>query len=195
MFEFLTAIVTGVFGGGATGLLGVVLQRFFDWRKQATDIEALRLQNEMTIQLRTIELEAAAKAATLDASVRQQMAEFDLQGKIEVAAADAYAASMQADRATYLSADAQNKSRLARWAMTVVDFSRGVLRPWGTVYLMVVTTLMWRWSSDLATQMHAQFSADQVMQIQLRIIETILYLVTTSWVWWFGVRSSQPKGK
>ena len=87
MFELLSTIVSGVLGGGATGLLGVLLQRFFDWRKQSQDLELLKLNNELAIQLRSLELEAAAKAATLDASVRQQMAEFDMQARAEAASA------------------------------------------------------------------------------------------------------------
>ncbi len=193
MFELLSTIVSGVLGGGATGLLGVLLQRFFDWRKQSQDLELLKLNNELAIQLRSLELEAAAKAATLDASVRQQMAEFDMQARAEAASADAYAASMQADRATYLDAAAQKMSRLARWAMTIVDFSRGIVRPWGTIYLMGVTTAMFWWTTQLAHEMGVKLTAEQVLDLQLKVIQTILYLVTTSWVWWFGVRPQAKK--
>lgn len=194
MFDIISSIITGVLGGGATGLLGVLLQRFFDWRKQSIDLELLKLQNKHAVDLQTLELEARAKAAAMSAAAQQAMAELDLQARVDASAAADYAASHQADRATYLDPDAQKTGWFARIAMAIVDFLRGIVRPGGTIYLMAVTTAMFWWTTELAKQHGVQLSAEQVLGLQMRVIETILYLVTTSWVWWFGVRpSSAPK--
>lgn len=195
MFEVLTSIVTGVLGGGATGLLGVLLQRFFDWRKQSLDIEIVKLQNQNAIELRALEIQGAAAAAALSASAQAQLAEIDLQSRFDASAAAAYVASHQADKATYLDAEAQRQSWFARLLMAVVDFSRGIVRPWGTVYLMAVTTAMFWWTTQLAAESGVKLSTEQILGLQMRVIETILYLVTTSWVWWFGVRPSGTRGK
>lgn len=197
MFDILSSIVTGVLGGGATGLLGVLIQRFFEWRKQSLDLEVLKLNHEHTLQLQALELEARAKAAAMAASAQQVMAELDLMAKADASAAADYAASYQHDKAAYLDPEAQKQGWFARIAMAIVDFSRGIVRPWGTIYLMAVTTAMFWWTTALAAEYGVKLTAEQILGLQMRVIETILYLVTTSWVWWFGVRPAAlvPRAK
>lgn len=195
MFALLGTIVTSILSGGATGLLGLVIQRWFDFRNRAQDLELVRINHEQARELAKIEAGAAARAAQAQETVAQkqaeahvQSAELDVQARADEAAARSYVASLEADRARYLDADAQRSSRLARWAMALVDFTRGMVRPVLTAYLVVVAHLMFYWAQQLAAQYGKQLSADQVHNLILQIVGTLLYLATTAVVWWFGSR-------
>ena len=54
--EILGSLITSVVGGGATGLLGLLLQRWFDARKQANDLEILKVQQAGAERLRQMEI-------------------------------------------------------------------------------------------------------------------------------------------
>lgn len=195
MIELLGAIATGVFGGGATGLLGVLLQRFFDFKAKRLEVDLVRLNHENAVALRTIELQAQERIAARTAEADELIAQTEAQAREAEAAERSLQASYEADRATYLSASAQKQSRAARIMMALADFARGMIRPLGTVYLMIVTTAMFWWTTKLAAEYGVRMTADQVLQLQMNLIGTITYCFTTSWVWWFGVRPAQPKGR
>jgi uncharacterized membrane protein len=195
MFALLGTLVTSILSGGATGLLGLVIQRWFDFRNRAQDLELVRINHEQARALAKIESERVARAAQAQETIAQAQAdaqvgaaELEAQARADEAAARGYIASLEADRARYLDAEAQRSSRLARWAMAVVDFTRGMVRPVLTAYLVVVAHLMFYWAQQLAAQHGQQLSADQVHQLVLQIVGTLLYLATTAVVWWFGSR-------
>lgn len=192
MIELLGAIATGVFGGGATGLLGVLLQRFFDFKAKRLEVDLVRLNHENAVALRTIELQAQERIAARTAEADELIAQTEAQAREAEAAERSLQASYEADRSTYLSASAQKQSRAARIMMALADFLRGIIRPVGTAYLMIVTTSMFWWTTRLADQYGVRMSADQVLTLQRSMIETISYCAVTSWVWWFGVRNAQP---
>ena len=196
MIEILGAIATGVFSGGATGLLGVLLQRFFDYKKERTQLDLVRLNHENALALRSLELQAQERIAVRTAEAEELIAQADMQAREAEAAERSLQASYEADRGTYLSPAAQKQSRAARILMALADFARGIIRPLGTVYLMIVTTTMFWWTTRLAAEYGVKMTAEQVMQLQMNLIGTITYCFTTSWIWWFGVRSGQPpKGR
>jgi hypothetical protein len=43
------ALVTSILSGGATGLLGLVIQRWFDFRNRAQDLELVRINHEQAV--------------------------------------------------------------------------------------------------------------------------------------------------
>lgn len=195
MMDIFGALVTGVLGGGATGLLGVLLQRFFDYKKERTQLDLVRLNHENALALRTIELQAQERIAVRTAEAEELIAQADMHAREAEAAERSLQASYEADRATYLSPDAQKMSGFARVAMAIADFLRGIIRPIGTAYLMIVTTSMFWWTTRLANEFGVKMTADQVLTLQRSMIETISYCAVTSWIWWFGVRSGQPPGR
>jgi hypothetical protein len=186
MLDVFGTLLTGVLSGGATGLIGVFLQRYFDLQHKKQEIEQFKLQLANNIELAKMESERT-----------QRVAQIEQETEFAKADAQTLTASFAHDSATYLDKEAQRKpgfvSALVTLLMGFVDFLRGVLRPAMTAYLCGVVTMMFYWSRELAVAHGLQMTPEQVMQIILQVVSTILYCWTTATLWWFGTRP--PKGK
>lgn len=193
MMEFFGTLLTGILSGGATGLLGVLLQRWFDYKKQAQDIELVRINHANALEVRRLELEAQERMANRAADVQERVADLDAQAREAEAAERSYQVSMQADRATYLAPEAQQTSRLARWLMAVVDFARGIIRPGVTVYALVLLTILTLWVRDMYARSLLQLTPAQTQELTMQVIGTVTYITTTVVVWWFGARPMSRK--
>jgi hypothetical protein len=195
--DILSTILTSSIGGGATGLLGLLVQRIFDAQKEKADLARTKLQLQAAHDLRVTELSAqermADKAHAAEALERQMA----LQAK-EVEADTALAlASIGADKATYLT-DAQAG---APWPVKVllglVDFVRGLMRPGLTAYSAWLLTMAAWWLQELnakasAAGVGAALTQAQLHELTVQVLGTIIYMATTTSVWWFGVRPAQP---
>lgn len=188
MLTLLGTLISGVLSGGATGLLGVLLQRWFDLRSKAQDLEILKLQHEQALALARIESERAAIRADADMYAADRAAE----AREAAADAQALAASYGADRATYLDPAAQRRSAFARAGFALVDIVRGLIRPILTAYLVVLCTWMFLWARELAGEQ--PLTPADALNIIGQIIATILYLTTACVLWWFGSRPPRQKG-
>ncbi|GAA5184059.1 hypothetical protein GCM10025771_37190 [Niveibacterium umoris] len=188
-----------IFSGGATGLIGVLFQRYFDYKAKQQDLELVKINNEHARLLAQMDVEKANRAAQATEKVAEEQAEaqvrsaeLEAQARADEAAAKAYVASIDADRATYLDPKAQSRSKFARIMMTLVDFVRGMIRPFLTIYLVIVATVMFAWARTLAAPNgNSVIDPIQAATLVKSIIDTLLYLATTCVVWWFGVRPSQ----
>lgn len=193
----ILGIFSALVSGGATGLIGVFLQRFFDYKGKQQDLELVRINNEHARLLAQMEVDKANRAAQATERVAEEQAEaqvrsaeLDAQARADEAAARDYVASLQADRAAYLDPKAQERSKFARAMMTIVDSVRGLIRPVLTIYLVVLATVMFHWAAGIADREGSAMSAKEAAELVDTIVNTLLYLVTTCVVWWFGVRPS-----
>lgn len=193
MFDLLGMLVSGVLSGGATGLIGVGIQRWFDFKNRQQDIEIVKLNLANVVELS--KLESDRIASQVDATMHQS--DNQLEARIAEADSESMQASFAADSAQYLDKTAQRKkgwvANTTMLMMAMVDFARGMLRPGMTLYLCVLVTLMFNWVKQLASQYGITMSADQVVGLITQIISTVLYVFTTITLWWFGSRP--PKGK
>lgn len=191
MLELLGTIFSGVFAGGATGLLGVLLQRFFDYRKAKTDLELAALQLKAAKETREMELQYQERMAARVAEVQEMQAQLDAHTKEVEADAKLVADSYQHDRPTFtLPADQRNG--FVAFFMGIVDFIRGLTRPALTAYTMVLLTLVFIWVREMYAKLGVQMTPAQVHDLAMQCVGTIFYLATTTSVWWFGVRPGQP---
>jgi hypothetical protein len=195
MIEIFSTIFTGVLGGGATGLLGILLQRWFDHKKQRTDLELAKLQIEAAQETRRIELEAQERMAAKAAELQTLQSVLDAQAREAEAAERSYQASIESDRATYSAPAAQEKSRFVRYLMATVDGVRGLMRPSITTYTLYMLTAVFLWVRMLYETTGVTMTNDQVFQLAMQAVGTVFYLATTTTVWWFGVRPAQPPQK
>ena len=200
MLALLGSIMASVFSGGATGLLGVIFQRYFDYKNKQQDIEVVRLNLANAIELKKIEIEQTAREWEGRAEVAK------VQGDATVAAAMEARAGVEAqadaqvlevsygnDEARYLTeAVIKGKSKWLKFTMSAVDTIRGLVRPLLTVYLVAVAHWMYNDMHALLEARGAALTAEQVQTLAMQIIGTLLYLATTAVVWWFGTRP--PKG-
>lgn len=168
----LNELITSIFSGGVTGLLGAVITKYSEYKTKQLDIERTKLQHLHEAAMK--ELDAAIMEKEFASRVR--VAEIEGESAIEISADDAFAKSYDVEPQRYSSP----KSTIAQnWALVVLDFIRGFVRPGLTIYLCVVVTLMY---------MQARHSA-MTTEIAMKIVETVLYLSTTCVLWWFGIRS------
>lgn len=193
MFDLMGMLVSGVLSGGATGLIGVLIQRWFDFKNRQQDIEIVKLNLANAVELSKLESDRANVRAQVDLELSDN--------ELEQRTIEAENASLQmsyvADQAQYLDRSAQARTgwvgNLIVLMMASVDFTRGMLRPGMTIYLCVLVTLMFTWAKQLADQYGIHITERLVMDVITQIIATILYVFTTITLWWFGSRP--PKGK
>lgn len=193
MLEIFSTLLTGVLSGGATGLLGVLLQRFFDHKAKALEIEVIKLNHANSLELARLENERADNRNRTDL----ELASVQLEGEQAEQDAQNLRAAFAHDRATYLPADALVNqhwtSKLVVLMFGFVDTLRGVIRPGMTAYLCVLVTFMFYWVKELAKEYGLTLSPEQVYQLMLQIVTTILYVFTVTTLFWFGTRGKSTK--
>jgi hypothetical protein len=186
--ELISTIFGSVLSGGATGLLGVVIQRYFDKKAKDQDIEITKLNHANSIELAKMESEKVRIRSEADEHIANEVHE------ASDTAADyrSLEKSIESDKASYSTPKAQLRKGfvggLVALMMAFVDFMRGILRPGMTAYLCYLVTVMFYWAKTLSDQHGLQLSPDQIMQLLMTIIGTITYVFTTCALWWFGAR-------
>lgn len=200
MLAILGTVLSSILSGGATGLLGIVIQRFFDAKSKSQDLELVKINNAHALALADKEV---AKVET-EWKAREKIADKDLEARIQEAtqataraeseaSAIVQQASYAADKASYLTTAAlKSKSRLVMWLMAGTDAVRGLIRPVLTGYLVVVVHMMYADMQKLMSGYGATLPHSVVQELLLQIISTLLYLATVAVVWWFGTRPPTP---
>lgn len=197
--DLITTILGGVFSGGATGLLGLLLQRWFDQRKAQTDLQLVQLQLASAERTRQIELQAQERMAAKAADVQALQATLDAQAREAEAAERSYAASLAADAPRFTTPAAQEGTgrshAVVRVLMAIVDGVRGLMRPAMTTYSLVLLTMVFWWVRELYQRAGLAMTPEQIHQLAMQCVGTVFYLATTGYVWWFGVRPAQPPAR
>ncbi|GAB6178067.1 hypothetical protein JCM16814_29580 [Desulfobaculum senezii] len=178
MLEFLLSIVSG----GATGILGSLFKGIGDYMKRKQEMKHEREMRKFDMEMMDKEWEYRDRAATREGEVRLQES------------ADALkAASYANDQATY-SRGLDIKLKFSRFLLVLVDVVRGLTRPVLTGYML---WLIWDTRRAVDSALVAA-GADMLdvataMDLQKRIICTILYLGSMTVAWWFGDRGRKAK--
>lgn len=201
MLALIGTLLSSIVSGGATGLLGVLLQRFFDMKAKQNDLEILRVNNahalamaQMAIEQTKAEWASRENIASTEASARMEAAHIDAMARADEVEGSLQEASYKNDRATFLSgAVLKSKSRVVLWSMAVVDATRGLVRPVLTAYLVAISHLMYLDMAQLLESKGAALEVSMVQQLVVQIISTLLYLATVAVVWWFGTRPPARK--
>lgn len=192
MIELFSVIFTSVLGGGATGLLGVIMQRYFDHKKHQQDIELVRVQLEGARETRKLELEAQERMASVEADAAVAQARIDLMVRTAEAQEASLRASYEIEGRLLTPASAVEKHPRIAAVLAVVDVVRGLMRPGITAYSLGLLTAVFLWVRSMYVQMGLKLSPDQIMALTNQCVGTVVYLATTCVVWWFGVRPPQP---
>lgn len=176
MLEILGIIFGGIFSGGATGLLGMVAQRYFDMKNRKLDIDLER-------ERRVTEIAKADKL--IEASKIEWKGRADTEA--EKGDSAAFVKSVWEQPVRYSHAPTLSKGQ--QWIMVVLDAMRGVIVPFLTVYLCALTTYVW-------FQVRGLMSAEDIdiiaaLEVWKMVVGTILYLTTTCVLWHFGTRNRQ----
>ncbi len=195
----IAEIIGSVFTGGATGLLGILIQRFFDYKKAQTDIEMRRAELANQLEVHRQQLASEERIAQLgvtkadrEAQAQEYRAEMDAQAAIAQAEAAIRAASYANDESKYLKA-ASGHPWYVSLLMGLVDTLRGTFRPGVGWYLVILCSMLWWQLEKIAVEMKIVYTAAQVHELQLLLLQTLLFQMSAALTWYFGARPSQPK--
>jgi hypothetical protein len=176
-------MVTSIFGGGITGLIGTALQSIYQYKTKQLEIDLEKQKGLNELEQRKLDIQMQAQ----EWASRTQIAQITTQGETDKADAEALAESYKTEPVQYseksLLTHAQN------WILVFLDAFRAIIRPGLTVYLCAITTLIYHQTRSLL----ANNSMDSFGLLE-RLVNTILYLTTSVVLWWFGSRNtSKPK--
>lgn len=182
MFEVLGALVTSILSGGVTGIIGVAVQRIADYKNKELDLKLSAQKFEHERSLRAIDVALMEK----EWSGRLRIAETESQ--VAVDSSDALAFSQSFKEPPMYSAKVRLTAREG-WLLVMLDFLRGIVRPGLTIYLCVLTSLIyWHARGLLRAEILTQAEALSLVKL---VVGTVLYLTTTCILWWFGTRNKQ----
>lgn len=179
MLELLGTVVSSVLGGGATGLLGVIAQRYADFQNRKLDIELRKADHEHEIAMR----EADSKIVAQEWAGRVHVADADADARVAESDGQVMIASYGLEPKQYSAGQRMTKNQA--WLALALDVFRGAVRPGLVVYLCYMTSLIYIESKRLGSVL----TADQSFEMYKLIIGTILYLFTTTVLWWYGTRN------
>lgn len=183
--ELLGSIFGSIFSGGATGLIGVIIQRWADYKNRQLDLQLERERRETEIAKR----KADAEIMREEWAGRTKVAQEEGATAREVAESQAFAATLWKEPERY-----SNASKLTtgqQWVMVALDAVRGSVRPLLTVYLCALTTFVWY---QVKMKLEGeQLDASAAMEVWQMVVQNILYLTTTVVLWWFGTRNKAPQ--
>jgi len=168
--------------GGITGLIGGIFNRVMDFKQKKEDnkFEILKLEKEQIL------LGMEIKRDVDKASIERDMT-------ISTAELDALKHSIDSDKATY-TLDGSEKYPWVAKGLALVDIVRGFTRPFLTLYLDMVLTII-----AVVLVLHfisldvALLTSDEVSKILLLLLDALIYLATTATGWWFGSRGKKIK--
>jgi hypothetical protein len=183
MLEIVGTIFGSIFSGGATGLLGVIFQRFADYKNKQLDIQVEAQKQANAIAMKEVD----AKIMAQEWAARLQVTQTEVEGRSDVASTEAFAKSYELEPKLYATGKLSNGQR---WVMVCLDAVRGLVRPVLTIYLCILTTLVYWEAKTLMTPEAGQAAAYELTKL---IVGSILYLTTTCVLWWFGTRNSDKK--
>lgn len=185
-FDVLAGFLSSIFAGGATGLLGVAIQRYFDNKKLAHDLLVMKEKNLHDLNMKNADLAIMKE----EWAGRVKVAQTEGETAKEVAATKAF------EKSLFVAPERYSEARLLtpgqNWWFVILDWIRGVVQPALTVYLCALTSFVW-WQVRLKLNVE-ELDPVAVLDVWKLVVQTILYLTTTVVLWWFGTqnRQSQP---
>lgn len=174
------SLLGSILSGGVTGLFGVLIQRFFDYKSKKLDIEVEKAKFEHDLALRKADAEIMAQ----EWASRTKVVEIEERGKVDVADANAFAVALTNEPKLYSEKAILSTSQ--SWLFVLLDLFRGLVRPLLTVYLCTITTMIY---IQAYRMLNTSMSLEEAIGLLDKIIETILYLTTTCVLFWFGTRN------
>lgn len=180
--DFL-GLITSAFGGGLTGLIGGAVDKVFAYKTKKLEIEQNRERFAHEVNMRKADAEIMAQ----EWAARTKVAEVEGAAKIEVEDAKAFATSLTTDDKNYLDyLDKLNPKQ--DWFFVILECVKGLIRPGLTLYLCLLTTLLYIKAAKLVP---SEVPVDTALNMVTSIQNTIMYLTTTCILWWFGTRNKE----
>ncbi|HUW48964.1 MAG TPA: hypothetical protein VMW36_09520 [Patescibacteria group bacterium] len=183
-------VLSLVFGGGATGLLGSAITSFTNFKLQ-------KLKNDQDVKMHELDIALLKQEAQSQIEVQECATE----GQVQLAEIDALKASYDAAAQDAFIPDYMDKLYQNKWTIPIgallstlfgiVDFLRKGCRPILTYYLMIVSTYL-TWLSWTVLQASTGDGGALDMETATVLfnstMKVMMYLTVTCVSWWFGDR-------
>src|SRR5258708_21202019 len=157
MLEVIGTIFGSVLSGGATGLIGVALQRFGDNKKKQLEIEAGKEKFDQDLALKQVDMQIMEK----EWAGRVQVAQTEAEAAADAAASQAFAASYAMEPKRY--SEGVSVGKAGGFLLVLLDVVRGIVRPALTVYLCGLTTVIYYQARELSG--NADLDPEQAVSI------------------------------
>lgn len=182
--------------GGVTGLIGNVITGVVNYKT----MKAKNAHEEKMVELET-------NAMREEAKMQIEVTKAEIEGEVELADAAAYTESIKAGNKAMFSEKWIDKmfnvqGKIARFfaipfaifmamGFAVVDWLRGFMRPFLTLYLTGMSSLI-TWQAWLLLKNQEQglatFKLDQALELYSSSTSIVIYLTVSCVTWWFGDR-------
>ena len=173
MIDWLGDALTTIVSGGVTGILGSAVQSYTNYKM--VELQGKQEDKRLAHDKDMVKIEAEAN---LSIAEQERSAQNDLyQQNLQLA-------SYQHDKATYVAGNTAPVWIVALLGM--VDVLRGLVRPCLTTYMAIVVTFILFEANTLLGD--ASVSTEQAVNLAGDIWQTVIYLATTIFFWWFGQR-------
>lgn len=183
--ELLTAIFGSIFSGGATGLLGVVIQRWADYKNRQLDLQLEKERRETEIAKRRADAEIMKE----EYAGRLKVAQEEGATARDVAETNAFNSTLLKEPERYSNASSLTPGM--NWVLVILDALRGSVRPLLTIYLCALTTYVWVQVRNIVAA--EDLDSEAAIAVWKMVVQNILYLTTTVVLWWFGTRNKGPQ--
>lgn len=178
-------ILTGVaslFGGGLTGLLGTVISKVADFKTKKLEMEMAVQQAAHDVEMAKVRMQEIAAKGAIDTKIEQVKAD----AVTNAADAATLKAAVEAEASVGRLSEPAKVTSKQEWIFVIIDAIRAMVRPGLTIYLCLITTMMYLQARKL---MGGAMLPEQAAGILTEIVNTVLYLTTTCVLFWFGTRS------
>ena len=182
MFDILGALVSG----GATGIIGAVVNRVFDYKTEKLRIHQKIMDNKHDLAMLELETTGKLRIAETEAEGELAVAREEAGAKIAEAQHKALSASLEADGRKY-------SSNGDSFLFVLIDVLRGLIRPAATIYYSVIMTLVAMKLYQLldSTGINLLMGED-IFALLKEVILLLIYMTSTVTLWWFGTRGKAP---
>ena len=174
-------VLTNVISGGVTGIVGAAISRYADYKSKQLEIEVQKLKFDNEIQLRHIDERMLEK----EWNVRDSIAVTEAESAMDIQDSKAFQTALTSEPKLYHNPLKMTKAQNA-W-LVFVDGVRGLIRPGLTLYLALITTLVYLEAGGIIKKQ--VLSSEQAFDIYTQISSTILYLTNCCVLFWFGSRA------
>lgn len=171
----LADILGNVFSGGLTGLIGIGVQRYYEYKTKQLDLQAQNDKFSHEIDMKRQDLAIMAQ----EWAGRTSVASVEASDHANVADSQAFQTALTSEPSKF--SDASKLTPEQEWVMVGLDLVRGLIRPTLTIYLCLLTTLLYFQTKGVPPD----------ASVLKSIIDTILYLTTTCVLFWFGSRNKK----
>ena len=159
----MATLLTMIFGGGATGLLGTLFSRVFDFVDKAQERKFILEKYRLDAELRAKEMES-----------EERVAETKSYG-------DMIAASYQHDTGI---------GQGSQWVVDVLRLVRPVLT---LVLWLLVGLIWFSIMQDIKNANALPWLAEKSAVLKEQIVGSVVYCATAATLWWFGSRDIRKK--